>query len=229
MEPKPPDADPAPSNPPEGNADPAIASVRSILLAEERERIQRLERQLEILRGQTQSQVEVLQTQTREQQSQLEAARQAASGNEDRTRDLQAEVEILHRKGQADSEGLTARITPVIGGMLGRAIRDSRDEMAESLGPVMSEAIRVQIRNSRQDMVEALYPIIGETVQRAVSEFARELQRNIDARLRAALGPQGIWRTLTARLRGVSPAELALRDALPFTLRGIFLIQRGSG
>jgi len=59
--------------------------------------------------------------------------------------------------------------------MIGGAIRDSHDEMAEALGPVMGEAIRVQIRNSRKDMIEALFPIIGETVQRAIGEFAKRV------------------------------------------------------
>ena len=101
--------------------------------------------------------------------------------------------------------------------------------MAEALGPVMGEAIRVQIREARIDMVDALYPIVGSTVQRAVSEFAREFQRNIDARLKSTFGTQGFTRALKARLRGVSPAELALRDSLPFSMREVFLIQRESG
>jgi hypothetical protein len=113
--------------------------------------------------------------------------------------------------------------------LIQRTVLDSRDEMAEALGPVMGEAIRVQIRDSRQEMVEALYPVIGESVQRSVVEAFRELQRNIDGRLRSVLGVRSAWRTLGARLRGVSPAELALRDALPFAVQSAFLIQHGSG
>jgi len=94
---------------------------------------------------------------------------------------------------------------------------------------VMGEAIRVQIRDSRAEMVEALYPVIGESVQRSVVEAFRDLQRNIDARLKSVLGVRSAWRTLGARLRGVSPAELALRDALPFSVQTVFLIQHGSG
>ncbi len=101
--------------------------------------------------------------------------------------------------------------------------------MAEALGPIMGEAIRVQIRDSRKDMIEALYPVIGATVQRAVGEFTKEFQRNIDARLKATFGPQGMVRTAMARMRGVSSAELALRDLLPFSIKEIFLIQHGSG
>ena len=102
-------------------------------------------------------------------------------------------------------QGLIARVTPVLGDVIGRTIHDSR-----------------------KDMVEALYPVIGESVQRAVGEFTKEFQRNIDARLKAAFGPRGMLRTAAARMRGVSPAQLALRDSLPFSIREMFLIQHGS-
>ncbi len=159
----------------------------------------------------------------------VERLRQMARESDERSRDLTTEVEILRRKAQSDSEGLIARVTPVLGDMIGRSIRDSGEEMAEALGPIMGEAIRVQVRDSRGDMVEAMYPIIGETVQRAISQFSREFQRNIDVRLRASLGPKGMLRTIGARLRGVSPSQLALRDSIPFSIQEIFIIQHGSG
>jgi hypothetical protein len=197
------------SPPPDGASsdDELMAAVRSILLRREQVRIGQLDREAGALRDQLRARSEALQ---------------------DVIRALQAEVDRLEA-AQADTDALVARITPALTNMMGRTIRDSRDEMAEALGPVMGEAIRVQIRDSRKDMVEALYPVIGETVQRAIAEFARELQRNIDARLRATFGPQGALRALWARLRGVSPGQLALRDAMPFSIRELFLIQRSSG
>ncbi len=172
---------------------------------------------------------ETLQQKLEELLVDIERLRQTARESDERSRDLATEVEILRRKAQADSEGLIARVTPVLSDMIGRSIRDSTDEMAEALGPIMGEAIRVQIRDSRKDMVEAIYPIIGETVQRAIAQFSREFQRNIDARLRASFGPQGVFRTIGARMRGVSPSQLALRDSIPFAIREIFIIQHGSG
>ena len=184
-----------------------MAVVHSILLRGEQERLEQLDHEAGLLREQLRARSEALQ---------------------DVIRVLQAEVDRLEAV-QADTDALVARITPALTDMMGRTIRDSREEMAEALGPVMGEAIRVQIRDSRKDMVEALYPVIGETVQRAIAELARELQRNIDARLKATFGPQGALRALWARLRGVSPGQLALRDAMPFSIRELFLIQRESG
>ena len=227
MKPKPPEETPAP-NLANGDLD-SLTSIRAILLAEEQQRLREIERRLVSIQRQIETEQQNLGQQSSELLEEQQRANELLRKTQDQVYQLQTELEILRRKAQSDSEGVIARVSPILGDMIGRSIRDSRDEMAEALGPVMGEAIRVQIRDSRKDMIEALYPVIGETVQRAVSEFAREFQRNIDARLRQTFGPQGMLRATVARLRGVSPSELALRDALPFTIREIFLIQHGSG
>lgn len=222
-----------PDNPtperPEGEKPDPLISIRSILLSDVFGRLRDIERQIEVSQNQSQSDDENLRQQLNELLTELDHLQRFAREMDNRSRDLNTEIEILRRRAQADSEGLIARVTPILGDMIGRTIRDSRDEMAEALGPIMGEAIRVQIRDSRKDMVEALYPVIGESVQRAVSEFAKEFQRNVDARLKASFGPQGMLRTAMARVRGISPAQLALRDSLPFSIREIFLIQHASG
>ena len=210
------------------NVDPLV-HVRSILLADVRDRLREIERQIDSVQDRSKSDDELLRQQLDELLAELDRLHDLARETDDRSRDLKTEIDLLRRRAQNDSEGLIARVTPVLGDMIGRTIRDSKDEMAEALGPVMGEAIRVQIRDSRDDMVEALYPVIGETVQKAVSEFAREFQRNVDARMKNAFGPRGMLRSTMARLRGVSPSELALRDLLPFAIKEIFLIQHGSG
>ena len=204
-----------------------LAAFRTALGEGDESRLRAVEHQLKSLQHQAQSQAEALQAEARELRAELEKLRRAARDNENLVRDLQSQLYILNHRlqaGAAETDGLLG-----MSDLIRRTVLDSRDEMAEALGPVMGEAIRVQIRDSRQEMVDALYPVIGESVQRSVVEAFRELQRNIDARLKAVLGPRSVWRTLGARLRGVSPAQLTLRDALPFAIQNIFLIQHGSG
>ncbi|RMH00824.1 MAG: SH3 domain-containing protein [Chloroflexi bacterium] len=190
--------------PPEKQEDPQLQSVRSILLAQEWERIAALEEELKQLR-------------------------QVARTQQERADKLEQELERLRQEFKEETESLIPRLTAQLSGIISRTIQNSKHEMAQALAPIMGEAIRAQIRKSRDDMVEALYPIIGSTVARAIAEFAREFQRNIDVRLRSTFGPAGLWRTLRARLRGVSPSELALRDALPFAIEELFLIQHETG
>ncbi len=147
-----------------------------------------------------------LEQQVRVLQQQLTRLHGAAIANQEQIRELQSQLAQLGERVQLESQGLFARVVASLG-----------------------EIIRLKIQGSRQEMVEVLYPIIGETIQRALAEFLRELQRNIDARINATFGPQGILRTLGARLRGVSPGQLALRDALPFHVRELFLIHYQTG
>lgn len=213
-----------------------IASLRSILLNQDLGRLEALERQFDEFRLQNQSQSQTLDAQVNDALAQLRAAQERIRGLgdqsidfESQSADLRKDMELLQRKAQQDAEGIVERLNPVMTSLVRRTIHDSPDEMAEAIGPIMGEAIRVQIRDSRQDIVDALYPIIGETVQRAISEFAKEFQRNLDKRLKSAFGPSSFFNRMWARLKGVSDAELALRNALPFELKEIFLVQRGSG
>lgn len=204
----------SPANPPRDE----LESIQEILFSRERERIRRLEEEAEAFRARALEQMEALRQESQALSRALQAAREELGG----------EVESL-RRVQDDLDGLVRRLTPAISGMIKKSIRESRDEMAEALGPVMGEAIRVQIRDSRQEMIDALYPIIGSTVQKAISEFARELQQNIDARLKSSFGVGDALKMFLARLRGVPPAQLALRQALPFEVRELFLVHRETG
>lgn len=214
---------------PTSSGDPLLATVRSILLAEMQERVCRLEEQIAAMQERGYAHEQEQQKQWSDLQSELTALEKLAQANQCLGQATQEELRALQQAALTDTETITTRLTPMMTNLIRRTIHDSRDEMAEALGPVMGEAVRVQIRDSRQEMVDALYPIIGGTVQKAISEFARELQRNIDARLKATIRPQGIWRSLSARLRGVSEAELTLRQAMPFQIREIFVIQHKSG
>ena len=111
---------------------------------------------------------------------------------------------------------------------LERRVSDE-DALIGMIAPVLGDAIRRKIRDARDEMIEALYPIIGQTVVRAVSEAVRDLARTVDARMRTSLSPRAVWRRLWGRLSGVSSAEMALRESLPFAVAEVFLIHRETG
>ena len=118
---------------------------------------------------------------------------------------LEARIaEVEHRTG--DHEALVAAVSPILG-----------------------DAIRRQVREDRAELIESLYPIIGQLISRAVAEAIRDLARTIDRRMRTSFSPAYYLRRLQARARGVSDAELALRDALPFLVVELFLVHRESG
>jgi hypothetical protein len=192
-----------------------LDAIREILLRQDRGRIRQLEEEIEASRQRAADQIEALQAQIAARIAELETLRQ--------------EVARLEAEMSAGSDDLMPKLIPQMSGIISRTIHDSREDLAEALGPIMGDAIRVQIRDSRDGMVDTLYPIILATVQRAITEFAQEFQRNVDARLKATFGPQGLFRSALARLRGVSPSEIAFRNAFPFSVEELFLIQHESG
>ena len=141
---------------------------------------------------------------------------------------LQAELDALETQIQ-DKEALLSTITPVIAGAIRTNINESRDEMIEALTPVIAGAIRTNINESRDEMIDALYPIMGRLVQRSVTEAMRDLVQRIDQQMRRTLNLKAMWKQFKARLRGVSSAEMVMRDALPLDVEQIFLIHKESG
>lgn len=275
-----------------------VASLQSILLSDERERIQSLEHRVELRHDEHEVELDAVKNLLRDLLLQQEHLQKALIKSQGKIIDLQTEMAIMRHRSQRDDSGLIARlkpimsatitqtiedsrdemasamapligesirvqiresrediieaiapvmgdsikrqirnsreeiveaIAPVMGDSIKRQIQDSREDMVEAIGPVMGESIRVQIREERESMVEALYPVIGQTVQKAIQEFARDLQRNFDQKLREKFKPKTIFRHSVARLFGISPSEMVLREALPFSISELFLIQRDSG
>jgi len=104
-----------------------------------------------------------------------------------------------------------------------------RDALIAAITPILGDVIRHKIQDSREEMIEALYPILGQLIGRAVSEAIRDLARSIDARMRTSFTPQAIAHRLRARIQGIPESELLLRDALPFQVTEVFLVERQSG
>lgn len=125
-----------------------------------------------------------------------------------------------------DEQKLLETINPHIAKSIRTSIQNSRPEMIEAISPIMADTIRTGIRDSRGEMVEALYPLVGQLVQRAVREAMKDLARRIDQQIQSRLS---IARQFRALMTGVSPAELVLRESLPFNATDIFLIHRLSG
>lgn len=106
---------------------------------------------------------------------------------------------------------------------------NDKEALVTTITPVIATAIRTNIRESQSEMVDALYPIMGKLVQRAVTEAMRDLAQRIDHQMRRTFNFKDTLRQLLGRIRGVSNAEMKLRNALPFQVLQLFLVHRESG
>ncbi len=139
-------------------------------------------------------------------------------------------AELLQAKQSiSDPQEVVNRLSPVLVRVLHRQARQQEAQFAEAVAPVMGPAIRHQIREAKDDIIDALYPLIGQIIGKAISEAFRELTRNIDSRMRRQFNPRSQAQRISGRLRGVSEAEMILRDSIPFEVDHIFLIHRETG
>ncbi len=217
----------APSEPPlDANK---LDSIRSILLGRERQRIETLAAETAVLEQKTKEERAQLLARIETLQAELESLQALNRQGQQRADRLQEDIDLLRRQMADADAGRMSFLVSRIPEVLSLAAAESRQTLSRALSPIMGLAISEQIRNSQDEMVDALQPIILRTVQKALAEFARDLQRNIDARLKGTLGPSGIWRSFRSRLSGVDNADLVLRDSFPFSIDELFLIQRSSG
>jgi outer membrane protein OmpA-like peptidoglycan-associated protein len=134
--------------------------------------------------------------------------------------------ELLQRKvAQSEQEEIALAIAPEIAAAIEQQIKLKQNAIANALAPEMGIAIKQQIMLERDVMVDALYPVIGNTIFKYMAEAIQSINEKIEN----SLSPQGIIRKLRAKIQGVSEAELILKEAMPNTIRAIFLIHKGSG
>lgn len=113
------------------------------------------------------------------------------------------------------------------------ALREARDKrgkaLSSTLAPVVGGAIRAEIRNSRDEMAESLRPIAGRLVKIAVADSFKKLMQDVNARLDALTSAQGWGLRLRALATGRSVSELALAELGARGVSRILLIDRRSG
>ncbi len=137
------------------------------------------------------------------------------------------DLEELRRILLGEEQGRLAELGLTVADL--QQLLADKEALAAIIAPSLEAALRDEIQQRREEMIEVLYPIIGQTVVRAVREAIQELAVAVDARIRTSVAPRSIARRIRARVTGVSDAELALRDALPFQVVEVFAIHRASG
>ena len=145
-----------------------LATIQAILLSRDRQQLDQLQQHLTALQNRL--------------QAELESEKNALHRHTERITSIETELETVRQIAAISPDETIKRLEPLMGDLITESVLNDSKDIAEALGPVMGEAIRVQIRDSRQDMVDTLHPIIGETIQHALTEFARDIQRNIEER-----------------------------------------------
>ena len=126
---------------------------------------------------------------------------------------------------QNNPQDIAKAIAPEIASAISEQIRLDRDAIIDALAPEMGAAIKQQIVLERDAMVDALYPVIGNTI----AKYFAEAIRSINEKVEQTFSLEGVQRKIRAKMRGVSEAELILKESTPFDVQAIFLIHNLSG
>lgn len=133
--------------------------------------------------------------------------------------------DALAQQIQNSPADIANAIAPEIGLAIKEQIRLDKEAIAQAIAPEMGRAITAQIQLERDSMVDALYPVIGSTI----SKYLAEAIQTINEKVANTLSIEGVQRKIRSQVQGVSEAELILRESMPFTVQGVFLIHKGSG
>ena len=132
---------------------------------------------------------------------------------------------LIQKRIQEDKLSISEVLAPVIAPAISTQITTNPDEIATALSPEIATAIKKKIKQNRSEMVDALYPVIGNTIVQYIAETIRE----INDKLEQSFSPEGIQRKIRAKMQGISEAELLLKEASPFQVEALFLIENQSG
>ena len=133
--------------------------------------------------------------------------------------------DLIESRADQDRQAMSAAIAPLISEAIAKQYSKHPKDIVQALGPAMGQSIKQQIILERDAMVDALYPIIGGTI----AKYLAEAIRNINEKVSEAFSVEGIKRKISAKIKGVSEAELILKEAIPFSVQAIFLIHKTSG
>lgn len=132
---------------------------------------------------------------------------------------------VIQNRVEQDRDIMGSAIASAVPPAIIKQIQIAPEEVANAIAPTMGEAIKKQIEIEQDKIVDALYPIIGSTISKYMGETIQAINQQIED----TLSVEGIQRKISAKLQGVSEAELILRQALPFRIQAIFLIHKSSG
>ncbi|HAX87411.1 MAG TPA: hypothetical protein DCY91_14395 [Cyanobacteria bacterium UBA11370] len=133
--------------------------------------------------------------------------------------------EMIQAKTKEDKPAISAALAPVLPDAITQQVLQSPGEFGKAIAPEISSAIKEQIDLERDSMVDALYPVIGSTISKYMAEAIAAINQKVEN----TLSPEGISRKIRARMQGVSEAELIFKEAMPFSVKAIFLIHKASG
>lgn len=178
----------------------------------------------DILLGDYQARLDALEAKLEETSTKLQQTESKLEATETKLVETTTELDQLRIDANTQDQSLLSEIRQI------HASQIYKEQILDEVEPQIPRLVQASITDSQDEMIDALYPIMGKLVTRSVTQSMRDLARNIDAQMRKTFSFSSFTRSMKARATGVSEAEMALRDSLPFGgVDEILLIHQNTG
>ncbi|KAB2850837.1 MAG: hypothetical protein F9K44_03590, partial [Hyphomicrobiaceae bacterium] len=127
------------------------------------------------------------------------------------------------------SERLQQSVAAVLDGALRQADTDRHKDVASALAPLIVQTVRKEIRNSANEIAETLHPHMGRMISTYVANAFRDMMAKINRKLESGLSARRLSIKLKSILTGKPESELLLASLDRFQVEELLLIRRGSG
>ncbi|MEM7552975.1 MAG: OmpA family protein [Cyanobacteria bacterium P01_A01_bin.84] len=131
----------------------------------------------------------------------------------------------IEARVEQDKDVMGSILAAAIPSAISKQVNINAEEIADAIAPTIGKAMKKQVDIEQDAVVDALYPIIGNTIVKYMGETIEAINNKIED----TLSIEGIQRKISARLQGVSEAELIVKESVFFKVQAIFLIHKSSG
>ena len=133
-------------------------------------------------------------------------------------------LDELHENWE-DPDRLGNRLDP----LLNLKIQEIKSNFSQLFGYEIRNTVKQGIRNSKDEFVDAIYPIVGKMVRKYVRAQFDTFLDDVGDRLENGLSPKWWINRIKGLFGGVSKSELLLRESISYKLEEVFFIQHNSG
>lgn len=137
-------------------------------------------------------------------------------------------TDILSKSLQENQQKLYASLQPIISKGVADELYRSKD-LQKILFPIITSAIQEQVHEQKESIVDALYPIMGNMISKYVTTAFSDMMHQINSTLQSSLSFARIKRKFKSKFYGVSEAQLLLQETDFVDIETIFLIHKESG
>ena len=122
-------------------------------------------------------------------------------------------------------EHLSVRVDPIVE----EHIQKLKEEFPDHYRAIVDRMMEQKIKDSSDEILNTIYPVLGQMIKKYIAHQFQLLRESIDQQIQNTFSTQGVLGRVKARLFGLKDSDLILSEFDKPSINEIFVIQRDSG